>query len=714
MTGRPSGVCTPGARAALILTALVAAAVTFAPAASTAAVPGTMAINGVLRGPAGQPIADGLYSLTVRLHDAQTGGKALWTEITKIAVAGGAFHHILGQNKPISALVTATKNPLWLGIQVGVEPELPRASLHAVAYAMRAEMSSGLACSGCVASKHLAEGSIGASKLGFSYAGSTSKGGPATSALTLKCTGCVTTSQMKFDADVDLGGNALKAKQVAAQAITAQTIVAGSLQGDGSKLTGIAKISGSCAKPDEVVQGIAPDGTLKCIKALGAGGLPKDGLSAVSNGLLVNEFVHSTASTKALPIQDNSPVGTSAELTFPDVGLAKKLTIAAHITNSNIGQLTIELYDPNNKKYVLKKGGPAGKVLKASWPDPDKPISGDLTVWVGKNPKGKWRLRVIDGAFLNNGKDGAIVSWSVYVQTLSNQTVEATGDLQVKGNLSFTGDGETRMFRFQNSKGVPAACTPARKGLAYYELADDSLRVCNGEQFVKTASAATPPGSKEHPGLDCLDIKKKTPGAKSGLYWIDPVAAKPAAAFQVYCEMVSDGGGWTLLARTVKAGLTGGEKDIIRKSSWKVHAVTGYGSPEAKSRLYWMPLERWRLLTKRWPANHFWSRTSSTGVRVTNFAIGDATQKYKWSWTGGVAGFNTIVAQLKGAKFTTYDSDNDSWSGNCSSNNVGTNGGFWYTDCYQLSMLHSSGNVYALFNNVGTSVSFNELYFRPN
>ncbi len=706
MTGHLWGARTPVAIALAFCIALAAMP-------ANAALPGTMAATGVLRGPGGQPVADGVYSLTLRLHDAQTGGKVLWTEITKMAVAGGAFHHILGQNKAISPLVAAGNKAIWLGVQVGADPELPRVSLHAVAYAMRAQTASGLACSGCVAGKHLADGSVGATKMGFSYAGSASKGGPATSALGLKCTGCVSVAQMKFDGDLDLGGNALKTKQLAAGTITAQSVIASTLQGDGSKLTGIAKVSGSCAKSDEVVQGILPDGSLKCIKALGAGGLPADGLAAVSNGLLINEFVHSMASAKAVPIQDNSPVGTSDELTFPDVGVAKKLSVSAHISNSHIGQLIVELYDPANSKYVLKKGGGAGKVLKATWPAPDKPVSGDLTAWVGKNPKGKWRLRVIDGAFLNNGKDGAIESWSVNVQTLSNKTVQATGELQVKGDLAFTNDGQARMFRFQNSKGAPAACTPARRGLAYYELADDSLRVCNGEQYINAAKVATPPGSAAHPGTDCLDIKKQSPAAKSGLYWIEPVAAKPAAAFQVWCEMDTDGGGWTLLARTIKAGLTGGDKTTIRKSSWNTHTQVGYGSPAAGSRLYWMPLERWRLLTKRWPANHFWSRTSATGVRVTNLAIGDAAQKYKWSWSGGVAGFNTLISQLNGAKFTTFDADNDSWSGNCSSTNIGINGGFWYTDCYQLSMLHSNGNVYALYNNVSTSVAFNELYFRP-
>ena len=56
--------------------------------------------------------------------------------------------------------------------------------------------------------------------------------------------------------------------------------------------------------------------------------------------------------------------------------------------------------------------------------------------------------------------------------------------------------------------------------------------------------------------------------------------------------------------------------------------------------------------------------------------------------------------------------DNDTWGQNCAVDNGGYNGGFWYTDCYQLSMLHRSGNLYSLHTNVTVVVTHNELYFR--
>jgi hypothetical protein len=76
----------------------------------------------------------------------------------------------------------------------------------------------------------------------------------------------------------------------------------------------------------------------------------------------------------------------------------------------------------------------AGMDLKATYPDPDKPLTGDLTKWYGKNPKGKWRIWVVDASYKDNQTDGQL-KWSIGMQTLSNKKIQIKGDLIVDGKL---------------------------------------------------------------------------------------------------------------------------------------------------------------------------------------------------------------------------------------------------------------------------------------
>lgn len=51
------------------------------------------------------------------------------------------------------------------------------------------------------------------------------------------------------------------------------------------------------------------------------------------------------------------------------------------------------------------------------------------------------------------------------------------------------------------------------------------------------------------PGLSCKDIKDSYEDAASGEYWIDPDISNDP--FTVFCDMQTDGGGWTLIAQSV-------------------------------------------------------------------------------------------------------------------------------------------------------------------
>ena len=529
-------------RPGLTLAVLATLALT---APASAAVPGTMQVEGSLRTVGGMPAVDGDYILAFSLFTAENGGASIWQEGPVAAkVSGGHFAWQLGQLKPLSAAPFAGLAAAWLEVKVGTDPPLPRVPLSTVAFAFRAAVADSLACSGCLDGKHLAAGSISADRLGFPWAASLTKGGPASD---LSCTGCVSVAEMKFDADIDLMGNALKAKQLVGATVTATTISAGSFVGDGSKITGLNLPKGQC-KAGHVVVGIAADAQLICAKGVDPNALPADGLDEISNGVLSTEFVDVTASAKApIGIPDNDPIGIGDTIEVPDLGLAKDVTIRATLTNSDLATVSLQLFDPENFKYLLYDKGGQGTKMSAAWPAPDKTVSGDLSTWVGKNPKGKWRLVAIDGKQTQDGTDGAIESWQVQVHTLSDKKVEAKGHLLAGKGVDFLGTEASNM-RLQNATADPMPCSKDTLGLVYYNTAKHGLFICNGKTYAAFATLAM--GSKDKPGPSCKAIMASGEAKGSGVYWLDPDGdAGQGAPFAAWCDMSTDGGGWTLVMK---------------------------------------------------------------------------------------------------------------------------------------------------------------------
>ncbi len=421
-----------------VLTALAALTLIVGVTTDVLAAPGTLVVEGALTSTGGVA-ADGNYIMTFSLYSVPTGGTAAWKEgPNKVAVTQGRFIRTLGKSKPLTPGLFKSLKGGWLGVKIDEEKELPRTPLHSVAWALQAASAEALSCSGCVDNAKLAKGAVGADKVGFPFAGAKTKGGPANSALDLQCTGCVTVAEMKFDKDIDLGGNALKAKKLIGAEVAAGSVTANTFAGDGSKLTGIKTPAGTCKNKGEVVKGINPDGSLACVKAMDPANLPPDAIDEISNYLIHNQFIDKAVGKK-VGIPDNNPTGVSAELTFPDIGLAQKLDVHIDLTNSDLKTVTVTLFDPNNAKYTLYDKGKSGTTLKAVYPSKDKPVSGDLTTWHGKNPKGKWRLQIIDVGFKNNGTDGALNAWSVEIQTLSNKKVQIKGNLIVDGTITSPG-----------------------------------------------------------------------------------------------------------------------------------------------------------------------------------------------------------------------------------------------------------------------------------
>ena len=572
------------------LLATLLAAVVAMPALALAAAPMTVGVQGVLRAQGGGPIADGSYNFTFTIYDTQTGGTAAWTEgPIGLSTTGGGFSHALGASKAIDAGKLAELSGQWLGVTIGQDPELPRVALRATLFALHADVAGKLACAGCVGAEHVANGALGATKVGFSYAGSDTKGGPALKAKALDCTGCVGVSHLKFDADIDLGGHALSAAKLisAGDVLASGSMAAKQFIGDGSKLTGIKMPAGTCKK-NEAVIGIDSDGTVNCAQLGGD-------LEAVSGKTLSNHFTDEIGGGADKDIPDFDSNGLLDTIEVPDLGIAESFEVYVDITKAPFvdekpkdgkpdwdpSDLTVLLFPPTTKdlpaqrsnvvdnfiqtpsvnqqlypNYVLHQLSDKGSLnLVATYPTKTKPASGDLTEWIGKNPKGKWRLLILDNGDRKapDGKDmafdGQLVRWAIRVKTLSSQKIKVNGSLVLAQQT--------------------APCDVFARGAIRYNTAIAGVQVCDGEDWFPRLTGM----DKDHPGKTCKDIKDAAPRAKSGIYWIDPDG--PGAnneAFAVYCDQETGGGGWTLVVK-----VKGNDATMNRRNTaqWRKKALIG-------------------------------------------------------------------------------------------------------------------------------------------
>ena len=138
---------------------LVLCALTALPAAVQSAAKPTIGLRGVARNLVGLPIADGTYGVTVSFYAAQTGGSALYADVSPgVKVVHGLFEMRVGAFKELDVSVLTSATAAWVGVSFAGEPELPRQPLDHVAYAVRALSAAALQCSGCVGKEQLAAG----------------------------------------------------------------------------------------------------------------------------------------------------------------------------------------------------------------------------------------------------------------------------------------------------------------------------------------------------------------------------------------------------------------------------------------------------------------------------------------------------------------------------------------------------------------------------
>lgn len=189
-------------------------------------------------------------------------------------------------------------------------------------------------------------------------------------------------------------------------------------------------------------------------------------------------------------------------------------------------------------------------------------------------------------------------------------------------------------------------------------------------------------------------LKEAYPYLQTNYYWLSPNGLAPA---RYYCDMNYDGGGWVMVMSHFA--------DIGSIAYQPSMPYVTYSDGVNIGRINGIGTSRNIEYTNVWTGLRFYTGLGLNVVQVGHSSpqpIGSCSNRYRWTYTGfsanygftgavgvadetgtGAPGLLTFHA-TGGYGLTTFDVDNDTNSGNCSTQ-FG-NSPFWYGSCWSGSM----------------------------
>ncbi|XP_062592612.1 fibroleukin-like [Saccostrea cucullata] len=166
---------------------------------------------------------------------------------------------------------------------------------------------------------------------------------------------------------------------------------------------------------------------------------------------------------------------------------------------------------------------------------------------------------------------------------------------------------------------------------------------------------------------DCKNLKDLylNGNTESGVYEIYPFGNNSRVS--VFCDMVTEGGGWTAIQKRVSGS-------VSFDRTWTDYK-TGFGNPNGS---YWIGNDVIHQLTKGRNSSLYVSITLTNGKKLyelyNQFSVADEIKKYRLFLGGPATGTledsmldtGNSYYDLSGMSFSTPDRDNDRYStGNC-------------------------------------------------
>ena len=216
-------------------------------------------------------------------------------------------------------------------------------------------------------------------------------------------------------------------------------------------------------------------------------------------------------------------------------------------------------------------------------------------------------------------------------------------------------------------------------------------------------------GARVNESCSCSCIYERSNQAQSGIY--DVLLPNSTRIIRVYCDMNTDGGGWTVFQRRQD-----GSVDFYRE--WNDYK-RGFGNIGVE---FWLGLHYiYELLSLSDSGNELRvdlgdAQGNRAFAHYSNFSLGNESTKYVL----GVSGFSgdagdSLSFEHNGMNFTTKDQDNDLLA----DNNCATlrHGAWWYNGCLQSNL---NGGFYLTSQSAiwwqswkAEPLKFSEMKFRP-
>ncbi len=219
--------------------------------------------QGLLTQPSGSPVADGSYSVVLRLYDAATGGNLIYEEQQQVVVQKGLFNLLIGSQTTLAGV--NFDRALWLETAlVGQTPFVPRTRLAVVPFAIRAEHATvadslSVDFNGFVRSLNGAQGALtieGENGISVSRSGDTIRitqaeiGGAKIERIVSSDNTINVTNPTGPIVDVRLANNAVTTEKIANGAVTSEKLEDGSVR--------TTKISQGAVTADKIAPGVIP------------------------------------------------------------------------------------------------------------------------------------------------------------------------------------------------------------------------------------------------------------------------------------------------------------------------------------------------------------------------------------------------------------------------------------------------------------------------